>query len=119
MTDDPPFDRGLQPERTLLAWRRTALALGVGSLVGARLALPVLGAIALVAGLVGACAALAAYLAASVRYRRAHRALTAAAAELPGGGVPLAALAAVCAALAVGALLYVAVLAGRWGRTGS
>lgn len=65
------FDPGLQPERTELAWRRTALALGVGSLVAARL-LPEAfqhAAWAFV-GLAGLVAATVLWVAARRRYRR-------------------------------------------------
>ena len=44
------FDAGLQPERTALAWRRTALSLTVGSLIGARLLTEQWGGLALVLG---------------------------------------------------------------------
>jgi uncharacterized membrane protein YidH (DUF202 family) len=111
MAHDRPFDAGLQPERTLLAWRRTALALGVGSLAGARISVPVLGAVGVAVGLVGAIAALAAYTAASFRYRRTHRALVGAQA-LPGGALPLAAMTGGVILISVAALAYVLVLFG-------
>jgi putative membrane protein len=69
------FESGLQPERTLLAWRRTCLVLALGVAVSIRF-----GAIAdpLVAILVGVPALAlvgAAYALTSIRYSRAIRAL--------------------------------------------
>ena len=63
-------DPGLQPERTALAWRRTALALMVGPVVAARLLVPDLGAVAAVAA--GGGLALGVYVAVSSagRHRR-------------------------------------------------
>lgn len=86
-----PFDPGLQPERTALAWRRTALALSLGPLVAARLLAPQLGALAAVAALLGLAVGVAIAAATAVRYRTVHRALTedAGIGRLPGAGLLL------------------------------
>lgn len=69
------YDPGLQPERTLLAWRRTCLAFAAGSLVAMRFAAETVGLFAVLIGIVGAGLSVAAYLAAMVGYRRANAAL--------------------------------------------
>lgn len=95
------FDPGLQPERTLLAWRRTCLSFAVGSLVAMRFALDALGPVAVVGGVLGAALSALAYLVAATGYRRAHRSLTSRGA-LPRSGWPM--LLATLAVLAIGAL---------------
>ncbi|MGY1815847.1 DUF202 domain-containing protein, partial [Blastococcus sp. SYSU D00820] len=72
----PARDPGLQPERTALAWRRTALAVGAGAAVAARLTAPALGALAVVLGVLGGSAAAALWFLAGRRY----------AVGRPGGG---------------------------------
>ena len=69
-----PFDPGLQPERTELAWRRTALAIAIGSLVSLRIfplvLPPPLAALGFVPGAIGLVAACALWLAARRRLLR-------------------------------------------------
>ena len=104
MTDSALLDRGLQPERTALAWRRTTLALAVGAIVALRLLSPVLGLWSIAIGLTGL--ALAAVLSA----RRAHQATNALphkSGHLPGGGLLLGLALAVATGAALG-LVYVA-----------
>jgi len=76
-TDEPLFDPGLQPERTELAWRRTALAIGAGSLVTMRV-LPELMASALwvLPGLAGVGFSVWLWVRAHARYVRVTRVLT-------------------------------------------
>ncbi|WP_209561594.1 DUF202 domain-containing protein [Frigoribacterium sp. PvP032] len=81
---DGPWDQGLQPERTALAWRRTGLALTVGSLIGLRVLPPLLGPAAYVLAGLGVVASLAVLAAAHRRYRRVHRLLLAAARDARG-----------------------------------
>lgn len=79
------FDPGLQPERTELAWRRTCLALGVGSLVAMRILPEAFGsgwwALGGVAGIVASAGL---WVAARRRYRHSTRAL-----ERDGDRAPL------------------------------
>jgi len=69
-----PFDPGLQPERTELAWRRTALAIAIGSLVSLRIfplvLPPPLAALGFVPGAIGLVAACALWFAARRRLLR-------------------------------------------------
>ncbi|RLK52623.1 DUF202 domain-containing protein [Microbacterium telephonicum] len=86
------FDPGLQPERTELAWRRTALALGVGSLVSMRLLPVALGdPWWILAGMTGLVVAALVWVAARRRYRAASAALLRDGdrARMPGAGLLL------------------------------
>ena len=69
------FYPGLQPERTELAWRRTALALTVGPLAAARLLAPQLGVMTAVAALLGLVMGGSIAAAAWARHRSMRRAL--------------------------------------------
>ncbi len=84
------FDPGLQPERTELAWRRTSLAIGVGSLVALRLLPTALGHAAWVfVGLAGLLMAAFMSFAAHRRARAVNVVLLRAGgrAALPGGAL--------------------------------
>ena len=71
------YDPGLQPERTELAWRRTALAIAVGSLISMRVLPVMLGsALWILAGVAGLLVAGALWIAARARYRAAYRVLS-------------------------------------------
>jgi len=106
-----PFDAGLQPERTALAWRRTCLALLAGSLVAARVLPELFGAWSALIGVAGAVGAGALLAGAHRRYRAHHDDLNRHGDRAPvAGGRMVAALAsfAVGAALvSIGAVLFV------------
>jgi len=123
VTGPGPFDPGLQPERTELAWRRTALAIAIGSLISLRifpLVLPSAGTVwGLVPGAVGLAAACALWFAARRRQLQVTAALRASllpgppTVPAPGGGMMLAltALATAFGAACI-AIVIVSSLAG-------
>jgi len=108
MTGDKLFDSGLQPERTVLAWHRTALSLGVGGLIALRLLPPVLGTWSLAAGLAGIALAGTVWTLAARRARQTRTALLGSAQPLPGAGLLLL----VALAVAGGAVLSILYVAG-------
>ena len=109
MTAPALFDPGLQPERTTLAWRRTALAVVVGSLVSIRVLPPVLGAGAWYApGLIGLAFAAWMWWAARRRHAAFCAQLGAAGEPRQSGAAPLLAVAMFTSA--AGAVALVAVL---------
>ena len=108
-----PFDPGLQPERTALAWRRTALALVVAAVVGIRVLPSLLGVWAIVPAGAGLILAVVVLVASHRRYREQHGRLTAADSDriaLPDGRLP-ALVAATTLAASVACAVVVVVLA--------
>jgi uncharacterized membrane protein YidH (DUF202 family) len=68
-------DLGMQAERTALAWRRTALGVGVGGVVALRVAAPSLGPVVAVAAVSGGVLAALAFWLAGRRYRAVQASL--------------------------------------------
>ncbi|ALJ21311.1 DUF202 domain-containing protein [Microbacterium sp. No. 7] len=101
-----PVDPGLQPERTELAWRRTALAIGIGSLLALRILPEALGGAAwALCGVVGLLVAAALWIAARRRYHSAAAAL-ARTGRMPGA-VPMLLLALFATAVGAGGVILV------------
>lgn len=102
-----PFDPGLQPERTKLAWQRTVLSIGLGSLVYARIAASTIGVWAWLLAGVGVLIAMLTGIQSRHRYHYTHRSLRAGAGELPDGLLT----AVVAGAVAVAGLIMLTLLA--------
>lgn len=101
-----PWDAGLQPERTELAWRRSALTIALGSLVAARLLPVVLGdPWWALFGVAGFAAAVVVWIGARRRYLAMTRRLEAHGDRAPlTGGPAVAAMALLAFVAAVAAL---------------
>ncbi len=101
------FESGLQPERTLLAWRRTCLVLALGVAVSIRFGAIADPLMALLVGVPGLALVGGAYALTSIRYHRATRALandpTAAISE----GRAIAAVTLVALLIGLAALVFV------------
>jgi len=118
MSDSGLFDPGLQPERTELAWRRTGLAIGVGSLIALRMFPPLAKggvefAVSLAPGIIGLAFAAWLVVNARSRYRRWNRALLEGRREQSPGGRLLFAVTLFVIAAAAGGGAVIAVTLTR------
>ena len=105
------YDPGLQPERTQLAWRRTALSIAIVSLIAAR-ALPVIfeSGLWVIPGVTGVAASAVFWIASARRARAIDRALSSGRPDrMPDAG--LIAVLAMFTAVA-GVLALIVLLAG-------
>ena len=111
-----PFDPGLQPERTTLAWRRTAQSLAVGSLAGGRVLEATFGGLSWLLAVIGVALALGLLLAARRRAVAIGRVLGAGQDLAAGPGAALPATVTVVAVLVgvAGLVLTVGHAAGDW-----
>ncbi|MBN9154841.1 MAG: DUF202 domain-containing protein [Microbacterium sp.] len=108
--DDRPFDAGLQPERTLLAWRRTCLSLAVGNAVAIKYLSDALGPWATLLGVAGLALTGVAWVLATLRYRRAHEGLVRDASLLLDGRLP----ALLAGAVLIASLAATVILVALW-----
>ncbi|HEY8318349.1 MAG TPA: DUF202 domain-containing protein [Amnibacterium sp.] len=105
-TEKGPWDPGLQPERTALAWRRSVLSLLIGSAAAIRILPPVVGLWSLSIGITGVLVSSALWVASAERVRREDHALRAGT-SLPGGLLLALLAATVMAAAAAGIAISV------------
>jgi uncharacterized membrane protein YidH (DUF202 family) len=104
VTGTGPWDPGLQPERTQLAWRRTVAAFTVGALVSLRVLPPVLGGWAALAGGAGLVVGGVLWVAAARRAVAVDRAVRTPGSPLPGGALLFALVLVVTAGAALSAV---------------
>ncbi|REJ08239.1 DUF202 domain-containing protein [Microbacterium bovistercoris] len=107
---DRPFDVGLQTERTLLAWRRTCLALAVGNAAAIKYLSDALGLWATLIGFLGLVLSVVAWVLCTIRYRRAHGGLVREEGLIVSGRLP----ATVTAAVGIAGLAGLVVLFAQW-----
>jgi uncharacterized membrane protein YidH (DUF202 family) len=107
MSDWRVFDAGLQPERTLLAWHRTCLVLGLGVAASIRFGAVGNPLLAILLGLPALAILVAAYALTSVRYRTATTALVNDPRAAVAGGRAITIVAMVASVIAVVAAVYV------------
>ncbi|MFI5706407.1 DUF202 domain-containing protein [Kribbella sp. NPDC051620] len=108
-----PADPGLQPERTALAWRRTALSLTAVTAVGLRLVSAGGGVTGLVLTAICATAGATGLLASLGRYRRLTKDMGTEQDIGRSAGRPLAVVAAMCAIACLLGLVVIVLLGPR------